>query len=58
MKRDGGNVVLELITDDSHDRRVEGHADSQKGGPVSHLLKSVAKLFDRLGVAAQDDLAR
>ena len=58
MKRDGGNERFELIMDDSHDRGVEGHADSQKSGPVSHLLQSITKILDRLGLAAQNDLAR
>jgi len=58
MKWDGGNVSLELIMDNPHDRRVEGHADPQEGGPVSHLLQSVTKIFDRLGVATKDDLVR
>ena len=58
MKLDGGNVRLELIVDKPHDGRVERHADPQAGGPVSLLLQSLTKIFDRLGVATQDDLVR
>ena len=58
MKWNGGNVRLELIMDDLHDRGVEGHADPQEGGPVAHSLQSFAQILDRLGVAAQDDLVR
>jgi len=39
MKRDGGNVHLELIVDDPHDRRVKCHADPQEGEPVSFSLR-------------------
>ena len=51
MKWDGSNERLELIMDDPHDRRMEGHADPQEGESVSLLLQSAAEIFDRLGVA-------
>ncbi len=58
MKWNGGNVRLELIMDDLHDRRVEGHADPQEGSPVPHLLDFFAQILDRPGVTAQDNLVR
>ena len=58
MKCDGGNERLKFITDDFHNRRVEGHADSQKCEPITFLLQYGSEFFDRLGVAAQDDLGR
>jgi len=40
MKGNGGNVLLELIMDDLHDRGVEGHADPQEVArcPISFSL--------------------
>ena len=58
MKWNGGDVRLELVMDDFHDRRVKGHADPQQSTSVSHLFQSFAKIPDRLGAAAQDDLGR
>jgi hypothetical protein len=58
MKWDGGNVRLELIMDNPHDRRVEGHADPQEGEPVAQVLQVLAEIFDGLGVAAEHHLVR
>ena len=58
MKWNGVNERLEFVMDDPHDRRVEGHADPQEGGPVAHSLQSFAKILDRFGAAAQDNLVR
>jgi hypothetical protein len=58
MKWDGGNVRRELIMDNPHDRRVEGHANLQEGGPVAQVLQALTEIFDGLGVAAEHDLVR
>jgi len=56
MEWNGGNVRLELIMDNPHDRRVEGHADPQEGEAIAQVLQVLAEIFDGLGVAAEHHL--
>ena len=48
--------VAELLADDAHDRRMEGHAHLEQGGPVALGLELVHQGADLGGVAAHHGL--